>query len=119
MLLIFLQGIAVFQLPSITTLLHDTGFVVWHDVPKLRNVVIIDPQWFADAMASFVTFICQDAVSKQAGLTDWGKMKENLKFKYVALTTVKILISFMSGFPIQKSITPLFLCLNILRSFTS
>ncbi len=85
LLLIFLQGIAEFQLPGITTLLHDTGFVVWHDVPKLRNVVIIDPQWLADAMASVVTFMCQDAVSKQAGLTDWGKMKGHLKIKYVTL----------------------------------
>ncbi len=83
MLTEFVEGIAEFQLRRITTLLHETGFVVWHDVPKLRNVVVINPQWFADAMASVVTFICQDAVSKQAGLTDWGKMKEHLKLKYV------------------------------------
>ncbi len=63
-------------------MLHDTGFVVWHDIPKLRNVVVVDPQWLADAMASVVTFICQTSVSKQAGLTDWGKMKEPLKLKY-------------------------------------
>ncbi len=79
-------------------MLHDNGFVVWHNVPKLRNIVVIDPQWFADAMASVVTFICQ-SISKQAGLTNWEKMKGPMKLKY-----------FFSSFTIATSNNHIVLC---------
>lgn len=63
-------------------MLHDTGFVVWHNVPKLRDIVICNPQWLADAMAGVVTFICQDAVAANRGMTNWGRMRSVLKLKY-------------------------------------
>jgi len=64
-------------------MLHDTGLIVWHNIPKLRNLVVINPQWLADAMASIVTFMCQISVSKHGGLTTWHKMRESLKLKYL------------------------------------
>eukprot|EP00026_Physarum_polycephalum_P000182 Phypoly_transcript_00182.p1 GENE.Phypoly_transcript_00182~~Phypoly_transcript_00182.p1 ORF type:complete len:2033 (+),score=208.26 Phypoly_transcript_00182:30-6101(+) len=65
-----------------TAILHDIGAIVWHNVPKLRDVVIINPQWLADAMAGVVSFMCQAAVAKTAGMTSWQKMKESLRLKF-------------------------------------
>lgn len=63
-----------------TTMLHYAGIVVWHNVPKLRDLVVVDPQWLADAMAGVVTFILQSYIGKD-GMTNWAKMKEPLKLK--------------------------------------
>lgn len=63
-------------------MLHDTGLIVWNNVPRLKDLVIIDPQWLADAMAGVVTFICQVSVSKTGGMIDWAKMKASLTLRY-------------------------------------
>ncbi len=78
-----IKGIDESSLEGISVMLHETGNIVWHNVPKLRNVVVIDPQWFADAMAGVVTFISQHTVSSQRGMVDWAKLREPLKLKYV------------------------------------
>lgn len=70
-------------LQELTETLHNLGLVVWHNVPKLRNIVIINPQWLADAMAGVVSFVSQTATAKQTGMTSWIKMQESLKLKYV------------------------------------
>lgn len=80
--MIFL-GIDESQITEITTILHDTGFIVWHNAPKLRDVVVINPQWLADAMAGVVTFISQDSFAKSGGMINWGRMKESLSLKYL------------------------------------
>lgn len=64
-------------------MLHDTGIIVWHNVPKLRDMVVINPQWLADAMAGVVTFMCQGAASQAGGMIDWAKIRNSLKLKYV------------------------------------
>lgn len=62
-------------------MLHNFGFVVWHNVQKLRDIIVLDPQWLADAMAGVVTFICQGMVSKHGGIADWERMQQSLKLK--------------------------------------
>ena len=74
-------GIQEDSIEEITTILHDVGSVVWHNVPNLRDAVIIDPQWLADAMAGVVSFICQASVARAGGMIDWSKMQESLKLK--------------------------------------
>jgi hypothetical protein len=69
------------RIPEITTMLHDLGLVVWHNVTRLRDVIVIDPQWLADALAGVVSFICQPSVARAAGMTNWSKMQEPLKLK--------------------------------------
>jgi hypothetical protein len=69
-------------IPEITTMLHNTGFAVWHNVPKLRDIVIIDPQWLANAMAGVVTFISQSTVSKAGGMINWHAIRDSLNLKY-------------------------------------
>jgi hypothetical protein len=61
--------------------LHDIGLVVWHNVTRLRDVVVIDPQWLADALAGVVSFICQSSVARAGGMTNWSKMQQPLKLK--------------------------------------
>lgn len=65
-----------------TTLLHDVGAIVWHNAPRLRNAVITDPQWFADAMAGVVSFVSQGVASCNGGITNWARMQDSLKLKY-------------------------------------
>lgn len=84
-------GIKEDSIAGITTMLHDTGLVVWHNVPKLRDVVVIDPQWMADAMSGVVTFIFQQSVAKGGGMTSWSKMRESIKMKYASIFPVFIL----------------------------
>jgi C-terminal of Roc, COR, domain len=79
--LLITKDIKFEKLPELTTLLHDTGIVVWHNVPKLREVVIIDPQWLADAMAGVVTFIQQASVSQSGGMVEWNKLQASLSLK--------------------------------------
>lgn len=63
-------------------MLHDVGLVVWHNVPKLCDIVVLDPQWLADAMAGVVTFMCQSPASQASGMIDWAKIRSSLKLKY-------------------------------------
>jgi hypothetical protein len=63
-------------------MLHNTGCIVWHNVPKLRDFVIVDPQWLADAMAGVVSFMFQKSASQDGGMINWLKMRESLKLKY-------------------------------------
>ena len=77
----FSIGIRESDISDITSVLHDAGIVVWHNVPKLRDVVIIDPQWFADALAGVVTFISQQSVSRFGGVIDWSRMQGILRLK--------------------------------------
>ena len=74
-------GILEESVHGITTMLHNTGFVVWHNVPKMRDFIVIDPQWLADALASVVSFMCQSAVSHSNTITH-GKILELLKLRY-------------------------------------
>lgn len=63
-------------------MLHNTGFVVWHNVPKLKDFVVINPQWLADAMAGVVTFLFETSKSKEGGMMNWSKIRDSLKLKY-------------------------------------
>lgn len=72
------------KLRELTPLLHDVGIVVWHDVPKLRNIVVINPQWLADAMAGVVSFMSLGAAAQQGGMINWGRMQDTLKLKYAS-----------------------------------
>ena len=69
------------NLQELTKMLHTLGLVVWHDVPKLRDLVVIRPQWLADAMAGVVTFMFQISVARDNGMTNWQKMRESLCLK--------------------------------------
>jgi hypothetical protein len=60
---------------EMTGLLHTTGNVLWHNTPKLRDIVILDPQWFADAAAA----VCKAAHS--CGVASWAAIREALKAK--------------------------------------
>ena len=62
-------------------MLHTLGLVVWHDIPKLRDFVVIRPQWLADAMAGVVTFVFQEVVARDNGMINWRKMQESLILK--------------------------------------
>ncbi len=84
-------GIDEHHIEEFSKLLHDTGNIVWHNVPKLRNIVVINPQWFADAMAGVVSFMCQKAFAKHRGMVDWVKIKESLQLWY-ALSFVHYLV---------------------------
>lgn len=75
---------------DLTMLLHDIGSVVWHNIPKLRDLVVINPQWLADAMAGVVSFVSQEATAKNGGMTSRRKLQESLKLKYI-LTPLSIL----------------------------
>ena len=33
---------------------HDVGFLMWHDRPGTRDLVVLDAQWMIDRMTSFV-----------------------------------------------------------------
>lgn len=68
-------------------MLHDTGLVVWHNVPALHEIVVINPQWFADAMAGIVTFM-NVAISNFDGMTNWRQIKELLDLKYPTRVTL-------------------------------
>lgn len=76
-----LLGIDSFAIEEVTKVLHNIGSIVWHNVPKIRDIVVINPQWLADAMAGVVTFISQESVSNYRGMTSWGKLKESLRLK--------------------------------------
>jgi hypothetical protein len=81
-------------------MLHITGFVVWHDVPKLRNLVVIQPQWLADAMAGVVTFMAQNSVARDGGMTNWLNIQKSLKLKYFPpLSAVSHYINCLHRFP--------------------
>src|SRR4051812_16231555 len=41
---------------AMATFLNDCGVIVWFDVPTLRDIVVVDPQWLATLMASLVSF---------------------------------------------------------------
>ena len=62
---------------EITTLLHVTGNAIWHNIPKLRDIVILDPQWFADAAAA----VSKSSISHANGVASWGAIREALKPK--------------------------------------
>jgi hypothetical protein len=62
-------------------MLHDAGVVVWHAVFKLRDFVVIDPQWLADSMAGVVTFISMDSVSQDRGMVSWNKLQQSLELR--------------------------------------
>ena len=74
-------GIEEEAIQDVTTMLHDTGFVVWHNVPKLKDMVVIDPQWLANAMAGVVTFLTQNSIAKDGGMTNWYRMQKSLRLK--------------------------------------
>lgn len=63
-------------------MLHDVGSIMWHNVPKLKNMVVINPQWLADAMAGVVSFMSQGATAASGGMTTWRRIQESLKLKY-------------------------------------
>ena len=62
-------------------MLHTMGCVVWHNVPKLRDLVVINPQWLVDAMAGVGTFIELTSLSRHSGMTNWNNIRESLKLK--------------------------------------
>ena len=62
-------------------MLHITGCVVWHNVPKLRDLVVINPSWLADAMAGVVTFMQQSLVSRNGGMINEYHIRESLLLK--------------------------------------
>ena len=41
---------------TVTRFLHDVGTLIYFDTQGLRDIVILDPQWLANIMASLVTF---------------------------------------------------------------
>jgi hypothetical protein len=81
------------------TMLHKMGMIVWHNTPKLEDIVVLDPQWLADAMAGVVTFISQDVVSKLGGTTNWQKLQEPLKLKYDHSPATIQFVNFIHRFP--------------------
>lgn len=113
----FVIGILEDHLQAITSLLHDFGVVVWHNIPKLSNMVIIDPQWLADAMAGVVTFICQGTATKNRGLVNWGMIRESIKLKYIL--NVQFIVTFSTppfiGISGQGCTIHSYLCWNYLR----
>lgn len=56
---------------------------MWHNVPKLKEFVILDPQWLADSMAGVVSFIFQSSVSNMRGMLDKEKLMSSLQLKFV------------------------------------
>lgn len=64
-------------------MLHDTGIIVWHNVPTLRDIVVVNPQWFADAMARIVNFM-NTSISNFGGMTNWRQIADLLQQKYLA-----------------------------------
>ena len=62
-------------------MLHTTGCVVWHNDPKLRDLVVINPSWLADAMAGVVTFMQQSLVSRNGGMINEYHIRESLLLK--------------------------------------
>jgi hypothetical protein len=81
-LILIIIGIDGEEVQDNATIMHALGAIVWHNVPKLRDVVVIDPQWLADTMAGVVSFICQVPLAKAIGMTSWHKIQESLKLKY-------------------------------------
>lgn len=41
---------------SATDFLHDVGSLIWFNQPTLKDLVILDPQWLSNVMASIVSF---------------------------------------------------------------
>jgi serine/threonine protein kinase/GTPase SAR1 family protein len=39
-----------------TEFLHDVGSLIWFNQPSLKDIVILDPQWLSNVMASIVSF---------------------------------------------------------------
>lgn len=66
---------------QIVTILHDTGNVVWHNVPKLRDIIIINPQWLADAMAGVVSHV-YDFQRTSTAIVSSDTLRGFLKLKY-------------------------------------
>lgn len=62
--------------------MHDMGLVVWHNVNKISNLVVINPQWMADAMAQVVSFISEITEHAHRGVINWTTMQASLKLKY-------------------------------------
>jgi hypothetical protein len=72
---------AKYTIQEITAMLHTIGNIVWHNVPRLRDLVVIKPQWLADAMAGVVTFMFQASVSRDGGIISWYKIQKSLELK--------------------------------------
>lgn len=79
-------------------MLHNTGIVVWHNVAKLRDLVVLDAQWLANAMASVVTFMGQDSISSDGGMANWFKIREFMKIRY-DLSSVVLKVNIILGSP--------------------
>lgn len=107
------------SLPQLVSLLHDVGSVVWHDTPKLQDIVVIDPQWLADAMAGVVSVMSQDVVARQGGMISWAKIQEAFKLKYVLFAIPMLFIYFYATEASnQRHLLQLLICWNFLRLST-
>lgn len=47
--------------------LHDMGVIMWQNAPVLNKVVIVDLQWFADALSSVVGLLTKDQAARDGG----------------------------------------------------
>jgi len=76
------KAIKIKQLVTdITRLLHSIGTVTWYDTPRLRDLVVINPQWLADALSSVVSFLSYSSIAKKGGMITWHTLKSSLKLK--------------------------------------
>lgn len=71
-------GIDEENLRELTIVLHDVGSVVWHNLPKIRNIVITNPQWLADVMAVIISYKALGV----GGIIYWEEIQAALKIKY-------------------------------------
>lgn len=70
------------KIKEYTAMFHCLGMIVWHDVPKLRDIVVVDSQWLADAMAGVVSFVFQTLIAQSNGMVSWNKLHSSIKLQY-------------------------------------